>query len=120
MSKNALIYIAVRPDKRLLTGDKVRDLDQYAIVKKPRNDEATLALIEEYNVIKAIGEHENIISLVECHMESIFDFQKTYFSTKYTKAKCLLSYIKSYLGAHVKGNEAWCRYLFKQYISGLN
>ena len=66
--------------------------------------------------METIGEHQNIIRKEEYHSNTQ---GHTYMALEYAKAKCLFHYLVYKEPNIVRGNEKWTRYLFRQFIAGL-
>ncbi len=98
-------------------------MKQYFIIKKPNEDKTSDVdqLEKEYQVLKAAGDHINLIRKEEYHSEGI----NVYIALDFALAKSLYHYLAT-LGHRdekpnyiSRNNERWTRFLFRQFIAGL-
>ena len=66
-NSHATLHVGVKPGERIVTGNIVKDMKQYFIIKRPKNITDAEQLEREYEVIEAAGEHNNLIRKEEYH-----------------------------------------------------
>ena len=121
------LFVGVRPGTRIATEDTVSDMKQYYIIKRPNESGKSLKiedveqLEKEYQVFEAVGDHINLIRKEEYHNDSGI----VYLALDYAIAKSLFHYLTT-MGRILEtentisfNNERWARYLFRQFIAGL-
>ena len=101
-------------------------MKQYFIIKRPTKTEKILEktaveqLEREFQAIKAIGEHINLIRIEEYHNEDNI----VYLAFEFAIATSLYHYlatmgVREGVNTISRNNEPWTRYLFRQFIAGL-
>jgi serine/threonine protein kinase len=115
-NSQGIICVAVLPGyDRTMTGNIVRDMNNYYILKLPKTKVCEKDLKKENEVLTNIGDHSNIIRRV------IFnDAPDEYFlALGFAKAKGLFDYMTKKRPNIVRGSERWSRFFFRQFMSGL-
>jgi serine/threonine protein kinase len=116
--------LGAKPGERIVTGKILEDMKQYFIIKMPKalDDIKEIQKLEkEYQVIMAAGEHLNLIRKEEYHTEPNI----VYMALDFPVAKSLYHYltktreIDGEVNYVTRNNERWTRYLFRQFIAGL-
>ena len=128
LNSHASISVGVRPGPRTDTGNIVKDMKQYFIIKKPKQIDEALEIEDvrqlerEYQVIRDTKEHNNLIRMEEYHPPKN---NIVYLALDFAIAKSLFHYITT-MGVREntentisRNNEPWSRYLFRQFIAGL-